>query len=173
MDFENCFRKLYPTLCIFAYRCLNDHKQSEDVVQDAFIKLWEKYASFDQFYKVKAFLYITVRNSAFNLMQHARVADKYGMLMFGESDHLDADLESAIIDSETNRLLYQAIETLPHQTKRVIILSLEEKSIREIAEELQISVETVKTLKKRAYKNLREKLADNYILIILFISLFL
>lgn len=157
LDFENCFRKLYPTLCVFAFRYLKDNKLSEDVVQDAFLKLWDRFSAFDQFYKVKAFLYITVRNSAINILNHAKVEDVYNAT---KRDIGDADLELAIIASETNRLLYQAIDMLPPQTKKVIRLSMEDNTNQEIADNLGISIDTVKTLKKRAYKTLKEKLSE-------------
>lgn len=171
LDFESCFRKLYPALCVFAFRYLNDHKQSEDIVQDAFIKLWDRYSFFDHFYKIKAFLYIAVRNNAINVLNHAKVEDKNNM---ETGDTWDDNLESAIIDNETNRLLYQAINALPMQTKNVIMLSMEDKTNQEIANNLGISINTVKTLKKRAYKTLKGELADNYLLsAILFVLLFL
>lgn len=171
LDFENCFRKLYPTLCVFAFRYLKDNGQSEDIVQDAFLKLWDKYISFDHIYKVKAFLYITVRNNAINILNHAKIKDEYSI---AQDDVWDVDLELTIIDSETNRLLYQAIDMLPVQTGKIIRLSMEDKTNQEIADSLGISIDTVKTLKKRAYKTLREELSDNYLLsVILFILLFL
>lgn len=162
MDFEHCFRKLYPALCVFAFQYLKDSKQSEDVVQEAFLKLWDRYSSFDEYYKVKAFLYVTVRNNAINVLNHATVENKYGIEKNTGNPISDTDFESAMISNETNRLLYQAIDMLPPQTKKVIMLSMEDKTNQEIANDLNVSIDTVKTLKKRAYKTLKEELSEDY-----------
>ena len=55
-------------------------------------------------------------------------------------------------------MLYVAIDQLPPQTRNVILLNLEGKTSPEVAEELGISVNTVKTIKLRAYRVLRERL---------------
>lgn len=162
INFESCFRELYPALCVFAFQYLKDSKQSEDVVQEAFLKLWDRYSSFDEYYKVKAFLYLTVRNNAINILNHAVVENKYCTGKSIDSTASDPAFELAMISNETNRLLHQAIDRLPPQTKRVIVLSMEDKTNREIAADLGISIDTVKTLKKRAYKALKEQLADHY-----------
>lgn len=164
IDFESCFRKLYPALCVFAFRFLKDYRQAEDIVQDAFLALWDRYSFFDQAHKAKAFLYVTVRNKAMNILNHAKIEDGYNTEEVTEHPVSDSDFELAMIHNETNRLLYQAISSLSAQTKKVILLSMEDKTNKEIANELNVSIETVKTIKKRAYKILREKLSDNYLL---------
>lgn len=171
LDFESCFKELYPSLCSFAFQYLKDRNLSEDVVQEAFVKLWDKYSQFDQFYKVKAFLYITVRNGSINQLNSIKVVDKYYNTTKDNPIEKDADFEMQIIENEVNMLLYKAIETLPSQTQKIIKLSIENKKNQEIADQLNISIDTVKTLKKRAYKALREELSDHYLTIILLLSL--
>lgn len=173
-DFESCFRQLYPTMCIYVGRYLKEDSLVEDIVQEAFLKLWDKYDNFDHLYKIKAFLYITVKNSALNLLKQTVASDKYNERYLSEPVLLEAEFERAIIEGERNRMIHQAIELLPPQTKKVVELSMSDKTNQEIAEILGISIDTVKTLKKRAYKVLREELADHYLLtVILFTSLFL
>jgi RNA polymerase sigma-70 factor (ECF subfamily) len=58
------------------------------------------------------------------------------------------------------RILHQAIDTLPPQTRKIILLGLNGKNNNEIAEALNISVNTVKSLKKSAYTSLRGQLKD-------------
>ena len=66
-----------------------------------------------------------------------------------------------------NHLLHEAIKTLPRQAEKVIILALNGYKNEEIAQELGVSVNTIKTQKKRAYHALREKLGNQFIAIIL------
>ena len=70
---------------------------------------------------------------------------------------------------ETLRILRAAIAQLPPQTREVILVSLDGKNNNEIAETLDISINTVKTLKKNAYKFLRESLGSRNLYILLFL----
>ena len=67
---------------------------------------------------------------------------------------------------EAFRLLDKAIETLPAQTRRILRLTLSGNSVNEIATNLKITVNTVKTLKQRAYKTLRDKFGEMFILLV-------
>ena len=68
-----------------------------------------------------------------------------------------------------DRIVSEAINKLPDQMKAIMQLSLEGKKNAEIADRLNISTETVHTLKKIAYKKLRENLKDYYYFLLFFI----
>lgn len=116
----------------------------------------------------KAFLYTVARHLYWNHCKHQRAAAHY----FAQLDEDDADdynfLEEAT-RQETIRILYAAIEQLPPRTREIIRLNLEGMNNTEVAEELQISVNTVKDLKKSAYVVLRDLLSKNYFLILIFL----
>ena len=76
------------------------------------------------------------------------------------SEAKDPDFLHEITYQETLRILHQAIDTLPPQTRKIILLGLNGKNNNEIAEALNISVNTVKSLKKSAYTSLRGQLKD-------------
>ncbi len=65
-----------------------------------------------------------------------------------------------LIEDETYRIIHEAVESLPAQESKVIQLALEGLKMQEIADQLKISVNTVKTLKSRAYKHLRKELRE-------------
>lgn len=67
---------------------------------------------------------------------------------------------------ETLRILYAAVDRLPGQTRQVILYSLEGLSVQEVGEKMKISVNTVKTLKKKAYISLRQFLSREYLLLL-------
>ena len=81
----------------------------------------------------------------------------------------DYDFLQEVTRQETMRMLYVAIDQLPPQTRNVILLNLEGKTNPEVAEELGISVNTVKCLKKSAYETLRGTLSQNYFVILIFL----
>ena len=76
------------------------------------------------------------------------------------SEAKDPDFLHEITYQETLRILHQAIDTLPPQTRKIILLGLNGKNNNEIAEALNISVNAVKSLKKSAYTSLRGQLKD-------------
>ena len=86
------------------------------------------------------------------------------------SEAKDPDFLHEITYQETLRILHQAIDTLLPQTRKIILLGLNGKNNNEIAEALNISVNTVKTQMKIAYKTLREKLRQDqfFLLLLLF-----
>lgn len=75
--------------------------------------------------------------------------------------------DHSIIRSETHKLLYEAIESLPEQTKKIIYLTLDGLKNQEIADQLNVSINTVTTLKKSGYKKLKIMLKEHYYLVVL------
>ena len=84
----------------------------------------------------------------------------------------DEDMIYALtVKEEIIRQLYYYIEELPSEQRRIILMRIEGYTWEEIAERLDISINTVKTQKTRSYKFLRERLGDsmNSIILCLFI----
>lgn len=165
-EFRLIFERYYSTLCAFAHRYVEDHDAADDIVQDAFVKLWQIRKDFIYLHQVKAFLYTTVHNKALNELEHSRVISDYSHRI--REKEKESFFHDTVVEQETYRILLEAIEKLPAQSKAIMRLALQEKSNGEIAKLLDISPETVHTLKKIAYKKLRIYLKNYYYLINLF-----
>ena len=152
-EFHNIFKEYYAALCSFAFQYMEDADMSADIVQDVFAKLWQIRDDFFYLHQVKAFLYTAVRNHALNELEHSKVAHEYEQKIIAKK--ADAFFRDAIVEEETFRILSEAIEKLPTQMRAIMQLALEGKKNAEIAERLNVSSETVHTLKKVAYKKLR------------------
>lgn len=159
-EFHNIFKEYYAALCSFAFQYMEDADMSADIVQDVFAKLWQIRDDFFYLHQVKAFLYTAVRNHALNELEHSKVAHEYEQKIIAKK--ADAFFRDAIVEEETFRILSEAIEKLPTQMRAIMQLALEGKKNAEIAERLNVSPETVHTLKKVAYKKLRAFLTDYY-----------
>lgn len=163
--FHGIFNRYYATLCLFARRYVEDVETSADIVQDSFAKLWQIRQDFTYEYQVKAFLYTAVRNRALNELEHSKVKYEYTQrLSLKKSDTFFHD---AVVEEEVYRMLCGAIDCLPSQMRNIMYLALEEKKNGEIASELGVSVDTVHTLKKAAYRKLRMLLKDYYYVLFL------
>lgn len=165
-EFHNVFDKYYVALCLFANQYTENDEASADIVQDSFAKLWQIRNDFFYLHQVKAFLYTAVRNKALNELEHSKVVFEYAQKVIEKKK--DSFFHDAVVEEETYRILAEAIDKLPEQMKAIMQLAMEGKKNAEIAECLNVSVETVHTLKKMAYKKLRVYLKEYYYFLILF-----
>lgn len=159
--FEMVFRTYYRPLCQYAYSFLNDRDEAEEVVQSAFINVWDKREQVEIQTSLKAYLYRIVRNSCLNVIKHEKVKQQHAahQLAHGQSSHENAS--QAVIHSELEEKIAEAMKALPEQCRLVFQLSrFEELKYSEIAEQLNISVKTVENQIGKALKIMREQLKD-------------
>lgn len=153
--FNSIFKKLYPSICSFANKYLKDKQGAEDISQEVFIELWKQREKFESIEQVKAFLYLSAKNKCLNVLKHVNVKDKHIQETMAISGEEDESFEEYVIKTEVNAFINEVIESLPPQRRKIIILSMNGLKNNEIAEELGISVNTVKLQKKIAYEKLK------------------
>ncbi|MFV0266555.1 MAG: RNA polymerase sigma-70 factor [Draconibacterium sp.] len=152
--FRKFFEENYPSLCVFANRYLQDESVSADIVQEAFVYVWHKREYIQDGPAVKSYLYKYIKNHCLNFLRDTK----------RRQEILKNKLESPVfyrdnlVERETYEIIYRAIKDLSSQNQKVIELSLDGLSNKEIAEKLEISINTVKTIKQRAFKALRKVL---------------
>lgn len=152
--FRRIFEQYHARMCHFAAKMLSDSGESEDVVQEAFIKMWEHRMHFETMDALRAFLYTTIRNRCLNIYKHAKVVRKYGDLLQPPPD--TADAIGYLIEAEVVQDVNKAVNQLPPGCRNVLHLSyFEGLRNKDIAEQLNVSVNTVKTQKQRALQLLR------------------
>src|SRR5690349_24963911 len=74
--FDLLFDMFFPALCYFANKLIEDRQESEDIVLDTFQKLWARREHFETMPNIKAFLYITVRNTCLNYLRYRETQRK-------------------------------------------------------------------------------------------------
>lgn len=166
---ESLFERYYRPLVVFADSYLHDLHEAEDLVQDQMVKLWTKRA----FENVAAealstFLFTVIKNACINWAEKKKLP-----LMSLEMPHFQIAWEEAEqMDDSAVRLIREAMQKLPEKTRRVVeCVMLQEKMYKEAADELGVSINTVKTLLKQGMKELRESLKDkqDYLLFLYFL----
>ena len=171
--FEMFFKAYYQPLCNYAYTFIQDKDEAEEIVQSAFLSVWEKRESLDIKTSLKSYLYTMVRNTSLNVIKHEKIKQKY----VGESLAVDArsheGVAQAVISSELEERIHEALEVLPEQCRLVFKLSrFEELKYAEIATQLEISIKTVENHMGKALRIMREQLKDYLpLLIVLMMNL--
>jgi RNA polymerase sigma factor (sigma-70 family) len=160
--FDFFYRQLFPSLCLFANRKLNNREEAEDIVSTAFIKIWKRHSQFNDAAGIWAYLYHIVRNDCTKSyhQQTARV-----ITMQKEINHLAAadvndNAEHGIIRAKLYGELYRAINLVypPGVPEGFTMLYIEGKTVREISEEFGLTINTFKTEKARNLAVLKKKI---------------
>lgn len=169
---HDVFERHYHGLCFYARRLLRDNgAAAEDIVQEVFISVWKKKLSFGNIYALKAYLYSSTYHSCLDAIKSTGIHERHHRNILDETVRRGPDEVQFLnerIEAETLMEIFRAIEQLPDQCRRVFKLShIEGLSVGEVATEMGISVNTVKTQRARARKLLKENLRELYIILAL------
>ncbi len=168
---EQLYYEYAPRMTAFARRILQDPRQAEDLVQDVFIRFWERYKGkeSDHWHPV---IFTMTRNRCLDILRHLSVKRNIIDTNIGISpeeeflfiEDLVGDGESTddkLLLSDLNRELDRIIDSLPPRCKEVFSLSRKEGlHNEEIAQRLGITVKAVEKQMTRALKELRAKLSS-------------
>ncbi|MDX8339009.1 RNA polymerase sigma-70 factor [Draconibacterium sp. IB214405] len=164
--FEVVFKLYYPRLVYFAKEFVPD-SESKNLVQDAFISMWDKKPEFINESQLQSYLYTNVKNNCLMFLRHEKVKKKYkSEAAFQKQNSIYTEALSGL---DTSTVTFQEIESiidktlseLPDRCREIFVLSrMEGKKNKEVAEALNISVKTVEAQITKALKTLRVSLKD-------------
>lgn len=152
------FGYYYAALCSYAERLVQDSVIAEDLVQDILLYVWNCKRKFIQIEELTNYLYRATYNRSMMWLRHEKCKSKYLNRLMEENGPEFDEMFIETIREELLRQLFLYIDELPSEQRKVIQMSVEGLTVHEIAEKLGISVNTVKTHKKRSFKQLREKM---------------
>lgn len=166
--FELFFEGFYPSVCAFSQKYIKDAGLAEDFAQEAFVEFWKKKEDFTDLKGAKGFIYTITKNKCLNHIKQTIIREK----ILKDEIFSDDYFYEIILEEETYQIVHKAINKLSPQSSKIVWLSMEGNKNQEIADQLNVSINTVKTLKKNAYKTLRMKLSDQLFLLALFFNFF-
>ncbi|MGO4772323.1 RNA polymerase sigma-70 factor [Flavobacterium sp. W22_SRS_FK3] len=167
--YKELFYSLYPRLVGYSLNFVKDDFAAEEVVENVMLLLWENRVKFEKVNDIKSYLYKMVKNESLSYIKNKQKSVELDHHL-SEEDTVDFDF--AILEEEVYATLLEALHSLPLKCKEVFELScLEGMKYKDIAEQLNISVNTVKSQRARAIELLKEKLINHPEL--LFILLFI
>ncbi|MNK13117.1 ECF RNA polymerase sigma factor SigW [compost metagenome] len=172
--FVAIYRKFYKQLLFFILGYLKENRTAEEIVADVFVKVWERRSDFQTIENLKAFIYISAKNSSLNVIRSERSKGIHESLTNYE-DLLadDRDVFSKMIHAELINSIFIEVGKLPEKQREVFNMTyLEDKTVEEIAEELQMSPTAVYTNRSRAIHTIRTLLGTkNALTLLAFLSL--
>jgi RNA polymerase sigma-70 factor (ECF subfamily) len=169
--YKQCFLDNYEGLHSYAFNILKDNEEARDIVQLAFVKLWQKRQEVDLVGAGRAYLYKSVYHLSLNVIRSRKVRYKYRNNVLVNTT--DACYDNIMEIKEVSDRIRAAIEVLPPKCREIFCKSrFEEMKYVEISEELHISVKTVEAQIGKALKILRESLSDIITVLILISALF-
>ena len=159
--FEQVFKFYFKALHAYAFAILKDEMAAEEMVQNVFLKLWERTETLTIQGSIAAYLYRAVYHESLNYLKHQKVKSAYQLhvsyRMKDQSDNASKKLSLQELESR----LQTAMNELPEQCRTIFQMSrFEELRYREIADRLGISLKTVENQMGKALKLLRVKLVD-------------
>ncbi|MGN6417038.1 MAG: RNA polymerase sigma-70 factor [Pseudobacter sp.] len=167
--FAEVYKRLYKRVYLFASRFLEQPADAQDLTAETFVQLWNRRTEFYTLDGVAAFLHVTVRNKCFNLLKHLHMKEgkKEELLqLLNEQDDEDFYIEK--VQSELLGRIYAEVDKLPPRMREVFLLSYREGlKPAEIAERLQIKVQTVTNQRVSAIRLLQQALGQDPMAMIL------
>lgn len=167
---EQLFKLFYRPLVMYAQQFISAIEDAEDLVQDVFVHFWESGSYADVNENVRAYIYRSVKNACLN---HLKSNSKYS---FGSLDEMP-DVSTDNFPDENDwddyiQEIHKKIALLPPRTREIVVsIVLENQKYKDVAAQMNVSVNTVKTSLSRAMKHLRADLSKgaNIVLALLLI----
>jgi len=159
--FEEIYREYFAPLCYYCLKYVDSYEDSEEIVQDLFVKIWEMHDEIEINISLNAYLYKAVQNYALNHLSKQKTKEKLQLsrdksvaVSFGTGqDNLE--------EEELSIVLRHAILKLPEKRREIFELSrFDGFQNLKIAEKMAISVKTVETQMTKTLKYLRIVLKD-------------
>ena len=165
--FQSFYDRYFRVLVGYAVRFVKSDVEAEDIVQEVFASLWSRRETLDDHQAVMNLLYTSVRNRCIDHLRHLSIEQAYTASAPMETED---SIEAEIFAGEIYSRLFAYIDELPLRQRTTIQLVIAGKKNAEIAEEMCISIETVKKQKQRAISTLRSLFArdENLVLLALF-----
>ncbi|SHG91051.1 RNA polymerase sigma factor [Flagellimonas flava] len=160
--FKKFFEDTYEELVHYANSYLFDPGYSEDMVQEVFIYLWERAGELEIKSSLRGYLYSMVRNKCLNYLKSIKITDTANVMDLQSLIASDYNLQ--IFSDDDLKIVHQqllkVVENLPSKMKQIVKMRfIDNYKYIDIAEELGVSVNTVKTQLKRAKLKISQQMA--------------
>lgn len=172
-SFEELFNTFFTSGRRFILTFISDKDTADEILQEVFIQIWNKRTIFKSEAHFKAYFYKSLRNNTIKRImrsKHTLEIESAGNEIDSSLSRESEDLFVKITQTEFNREISRAVSLLPLKRRQIILLSLTGMSADQIAGALNITVNTVKSQKTKAYNTLRQELKNikHFLLVLMY-----
>lgn len=176
-SFKWIYEHYYRLMCCYAYSFTRDKRSAEEIVDDVMFSLWDHHEHV-VVSQIRPYLFRAIRNLCINYRKSAaiRFHSAANISMKEDEEFLDSIFNDdehplgLLLEKELENYLARAIEELPDECRRVFIMNRNEnKTYEEIAEQLGLSVNTVKYHMKNALRILTDKMSRYLMFVVTFL----
>lgn len=180
ITFEDIYLSYFSKMKHFAKEYVISEEDAENIVQDVFVELWENRKMLNMHINLIAYLFTTIKNKCLNHLRHkivvqdtaSKMQEEYTITLQMNLDSLEIFDNNLFSEQDIEEIISRALDSLSDKCRKIFIMSkMEGKRQKEIAQELNISINTVETQMGIAYKKLRIELKDYLPLFIFLFSL--
>lgn len=180
MSFEQIYLRYYTKMKRFAQEYVLSEADAENILQDVFADFWEKRELLQTHINVIAYLFTAIRNQCVDYLRRKTkeqeaidyLKEEYNLTMKINLDSLIALDEHFFYREDVENIIRKAIDALPEKCRRIFVMNkIEGKKQKDIATELNISVNTIETQMGITYKKLKEELKNLYPLFLFLLNL--
>ena len=144
-----------------AYKKVNNTDVAKDLAQEVFVCLWDKIDLLDTEGSVLAYLYAILKNKTLKLYAHDDVKLRYANKVASGGIQADHQSQNILLEKELKMIIDDEVRKMPARMKEIYLMKKEDElSIRQIAEELSLSEQTIKNQLQTAYQRLRLRVSD-------------
>jgi len=179
--YEELFKQTFPRMIGYCRLFIKDQEQANDLVQECFVKLWEKRLTISHTQSVESLLFVMLRNRCLNYLRDHKlytIEKDINKLEENELQHLyqldftgreEKTLEESLIEA-----IRESVEKLPEKRKLVFVKAkIEGKKNKDVAEELGISVKAVEKHLHQAKEQIRNEMLKEFPLLSILIAIIL
>lgn len=169
IQFEKAYINYYARMIRFAQEYVIREEDAENIVHDIFTEIWEKKIDFPAQQNFSSYVFVMLKNKCIDFLRRkatereiiTQIQDEYMQLLKLKFESLEALNNKLLAEPDIDSTIQKAIESLPEKCRQIFVMNkIEGKKQKNIAEELNISINTVESQMAIAYKKLKEELKD-------------
>lgn len=170
--FDLLYEKYSRNLYSFSRSLLKTHEDAEGVVQEVFLRVWNKRGELLEQKSFKSFLFSLAYNVIIDQFRKRAKDQKYEQMVIHQAQRNSLDTEDAVEYKQLKKQVETAIDELPEKQKHIYLMSrVEGLSYKEIAQRKKIATKTVENHINLAIKHIRKRLGDKDVNLVLFFLL--
>jgi RNA polymerase sigma-19 factor, ECF subfamily len=154
-EFKIIFNELFPLLWRYSWNITKDKEESEDIAIQSMCSVWDNISNFKTVLELKKYAYVTTKNASVNSVTKLKSKYKY-ISQLSEGVQYHDEIEMLTYKAALIERIYEKINSLPPKCRQILNLCyLEGKTRQKVAEELNISIDTVNSQCRIAINKLK------------------